>query len=147
MSFYSAARRYTVRYTHTEPDKLSFSGSGQVYCPINGGRLSAKWVENIEVRNYFDLGYFENGSTGACGDTWGYSCGYYSESSLNSEYLEDGQRTYKPYSSPEFDQDSQGYSFGDSDTKVYARLITKEIVDIVFEADNIIAPRLLGESG
>ena len=64
MSFCLGAKRYTVRYTHTEPDKLSFSGSGQVYCPINGGRLSAEWIEHIEARRYFDIGYFTVGIEG-----------------------------------------------------------------------------------
>ncbi len=147
MSFCSGARRYTVRYTHTEPDKLSFSGSGQVYCPINGGRLSAEWIENIAAQQYFDLGYFENGSTGACGESWGYFCGYYGQSAVGTEYLEDGQRTYKPYSVDDSNVAGDGYSQGDATTKVYAGLYQRDIVDIVFETDNITDQRLINQWG
>lgn len=142
MTYCQGVTEYTVKFTHTEPDKVSFQGSGQVYCPINGGRLSAEWIENLAARRYFDLGYYRNAAEKACGQIRGCFCGFYSGSTVGTGFLEDGQRRYKPYALSSPTPLEQGYISGDPTTKVYAIGYTKEIVDIVFENDDITDYRL-----
>ena len=135
MSFCSGARRYTVRYTHTEPDKLSFSGSGQVYCPINGGTLTGEWIENIDYRRYFDIGYFTVGAEGiACGDTWAYVTTYFTESSLGIDYAIEDDYWYKPFAE-------------NSEEKVYPSVINKDFVDLIFEKNNYLDPEITNQYG
>ena len=109
------AKKFTVSYTHREPDQSGISGVGQDYSPLNGGTLSYEWIENLQYRRYFDVGYYAEGDSRGCGITYAFICGYYSYYSLGQEYVFENNRWYML----------------DGQTKRYLRTGLKEDVDFL----------------
>ncbi len=126
-SYCAGAREVIIEYTHTEPDKVGAAGT--VYCANNGGNLTYEWVENLQFRRYFDVGYYGNGDDRGCGEEYGYICSGYKLDSLGLEFEEVNNGWAIPVS-----PDSPG---------VYAFAVgyQKDVVDLLLETRDLTDPR------